>query len=147
MTEGASELIEAYWRMHRKEHDAKAHAATDHKINETRLLMLLKRVHPEGMKVNELSRAMHVTSPFVTQLLNQMEEGNLIVRRRDTQDRRMVQIGLTEQGLEAAAGVHDFFHKLFAGLAERLGPEDSYKLAELMHKAMDYMEETLSKKG
>ncbi|GBF75092.1 MarR family transcriptional regulator [Paenibacillus sp. 598K] len=146
MSEGVQELTEAFWRMHRKELDAKAHAATDYKTNETRLLMLLQHRHPQGMKVSELSRAMRVTSPFVTQLLNQMEASELIVRRRDEHDRRMVRIGLTEQGLTAATGVHNFYYGLFVGLADRLGPEDSRKLADLMHRAMDYMDETFSKK-
>ncbi|MFS0724122.1 MarR family winged helix-turn-helix transcriptional regulator [Paenibacillus sp. 1P07SE] len=147
MSESVNELIGAFVRMHRRELENKAHAATEYKMNEGRVLMQLKSVHPEGMKVSELSRALFVTSPFVTQLLNQMEESGLIVRKRDAQDRRIVRIGLTDQGLEAARAVYEHFRKLFVGLAGHLGEADSRKLAELLNRTMDYMEKTLPKKG
>lgn len=40
--------------------------------------MFLNEANGEGKMASEISRALHVTSPFVTQLLNRMEKKGLV---------------------------------------------------------------------
>ncbi len=108
--------------------------------------MLLKEAEPEGMKVLDLSKEMRVSSPFVTQQLNRMEENGLIVRIKDDADRRIVNICLTDKGRAAAEEVTEHFVKMIAGLCERLGEEDSRELARLINLAFDYFDEKFAER-
>lgn len=137
------ELIEVFNRFHRKEYEEKVYS--DHKMNEARTLLILKGAHPEGMMVRDLSSVLRVSSPFVTQLLNSMEESGLIFRKKNDQDRRSVYITLTEQGMRDTENIERHIYKFYVGLADRLGEEDSRQLAKLMNHAMDYIEEKMFK--
>lgn len=143
MRTDVQELIEVFHRLHRKEYEEKAYS--DHKINEARTLLILKSAHPEGMMVRDLSNVLRVSSPFVTQLLNSMEESRLIFRNKNDQDRRSVHITLTEQGMRDAENIDRHIYNFYVGLADRLGEEDSRQLAKLMNLAMDYFEEKMFK--
>ncbi|MBJ6360315.1 MarR family winged helix-turn-helix transcriptional regulator [Paenibacillus sp. GCM10012307] len=113
-------------------------------MHETRLLMLLENAGPEGMKVLDLSKDMQVTSPFVTQQLNRMEDNGLIVRTKGEEDRRIVKISLTDKGRAAADREKEHFKRMLAGLCEHLGEADSRELARLMNLAFDYFEEKMT---
>lgn len=90
------------------------------------------------MKVSEISRLMHVTSPAVTQFLKGLEADGLVERRSDQADRRAVGIVLTEQGMDVAQRAESGFSAVFGGLAEHLGEEQSNQLADLLMKAFQY---------
>lgn len=132
-------LLDAIARFDRKELKSKA-LHKDRKQNEARALFLLKRAGSDGMSVSELSRALHVTSPFVTQQLNSMQEKGLIHRNKDPLDGRIVRIVLTDKGRVAVEEVEKNFRKLLIGLAEHLGEEDTLQLAKLLNKSKDYMD-------
>ncbi len=138
------DLIELFVRFQHKEFEAKAYSP-DHRMNEARTLMLLMDAHPQGLKVLELSKELRVSSPFVTQQVNAMEASGLIVRIRDTEDRRNVFIRLTDEGVQSAETVKKHFYELFVGLAHHLGEEDSHRLARLMNRALDYIDDRIFK--
>ena len=98
---------------------------------------------PEGrpMKVSEISRLMHVTSPSITQFVKELEACGLVERRIDPTDRRVVEIVLTEQGEKTAQKAEELFSATFRGLAEYLGEDESNQLAELLSKAYRYFNE------
>ena len=112
----------------------------DHKLNEYRVLRWLRTSEAKGMKVSELSKALQVTSPFITQLLNHMERKELIIRKRDSKDGRIVRSYLTDEGKRLIVDAEQKFRHRFIGLVEHLGEEDSRKLADLLGKTLDYME-------
>lgn len=138
--QAADQLLKALARFNRKDPRGKALRA-DHNQSEARILYLLKIAGPNGMKVSELSRAQHVTSPFVTQQLNSMQERELIERMKDPADGRIVRIVLTEKGRKAAEEVDRNFRSMFVGLARHLGEEDTLLLAELLNKSFDYFDQ------
>ncbi|TDQ37727.1 MarR family winged helix-turn-helix transcriptional regulator [Aureibacillus halotolerans] len=111
----------------------------DHTANEFRILHLLK-MHPEGMKVSDVSTKLEVTSPFVTQLINSMEKQGVIDRRRSSDDRRVVMLMLTDKGEQAARKIETYMHHFFDGLVAYLGDEESRKLTELLHHVFDYLD-------
>src|SRR5947208_2056264 len=65
------------------------------------LLAQLER-HPEGLKMNELSRLLMVTGGNITAIVDQLEKEGL-VERQSTEDRRAWRIGLTSCGTNAFA--------------------------------------------
>src|SRR5688572_11280476 len=61
------------------------------------LMSQLER-HPEGLKMNELSRRMMVTGGNVTAIVDQLEGEGLVERLDDADDRRAFRIRLTKSG-------------------------------------------------
>ncbi|MEP6763714.1 MAG: MarR family transcriptional regulator [Gemmatimonadaceae bacterium] len=62
------------------------------------VLRILRGAEPEGLCRNELRDRLVTRMPDVTRLLDRMEDLGLIVRTRDTSDRRLVSTGITKQG-------------------------------------------------
>jgi DNA-binding MarR family transcriptional regulator len=94
-----------------------------------------------AMKVSEISRLMHVTSPSITQFIKELEANGLVERQIDLTDRRSVGVSLTEQGEKIAQQVEAIFSASFRGLVEFLGEEESEQLAKLLSKAFCYFHE------
>src|SRR5687768_3722158 len=64
------------------------------------LLSQLER-HPEGLKMNELSRLLMVTGGNVTAIVDQLEHEALVERLDEPSDRRAYRIRLTRSGERA----------------------------------------------
>ena len=76
--------------------------------------------HPEGLKMNELSRRLMVTGGNVTGLTDQLEKEGFVVRDLDPNDRRSFTVRLTAHGRESfdrMARAHEqWVVELFGGL-------------------------------
>ncbi len=114
------------------------------KPSEIRVLFCIKKgLKPDTpeMKVSEISKLLHVTSPTITQLLKGLEANGLIERNIDPTDRRAVGITLTEQGEIVTQQAAAAFTASLHGLIEYLGEEQSDQLAELLTKVFHYYNE------
>lgn len=113
--------------------------------SEIQLLFCIKkgmtRSDAPAMKVSELSKYMHVTSPTVTQLLKGLEANGLVERHIDPTDRRAVRVQLTPRGEMVSQKAADAFFASFSGLVDHLGEERSNQLAELLTDAFVYFTE------
>lgn len=92
------------------------------------------------MKVSEISKLLHVTSPSVTQLLKGLETNGFIERHTDPVDRRAVEVKLTEQGEALLKQSMRTFTQSMDGLVAYLGEEESQQLAALLSKAFRYFD-------
>ncbi len=74
-------------------------------------LRLLRGRHPEPLPTLALAARLVSRAPDITRLLDKLEQRGLIARRRPADNRRVVQVGLTEAGLallgELDAAVRD----------------------------------------
>src|SRR5712692_5795900 len=114
------------------------------KPSEIRILFCIKKgtsLNSPEMKVSEISKRMHVTSPTVTQLLNGLEAHGFIERHIDPIDRRAVGVKLTRKGEIVAQQAADAFAASMRGLIEYLGEEQSNQLVDLLSKAFRYFNE------
>lgn len=94
----------------------------------------------EELSVSNLSLAMGVSKPFVTNALNGLMKEGLVERETDQTDRRMVMITVTQKGKEQMEKAKQHFMSGIRGLAEQLGEERSLLLAELLGEAYVYLE-------
>lgn len=92
------------------------------------------------VKTSDLSSQLRITPAAVTHLVNPLEKGGYLERLPDPNDRRVVLIGLTEQGKDLAQELIAHANKKLFGLIEHLGEEDSQKFIRLMSAAIDYFE-------
>ena len=97
------------------------------------LLSQLER-HPEGLKMNELSRLLMVTGGNVTTIVDQLEHEGLVERLDEPSDRRAYRIRLTRSGERAfgeMAGAHE---EWVVGLLEGLSRREREDLLRLLAK-------------
>lgn len=138
----AQKLLRAFTQFHRAEWHQRTIAGC--KPSEIRVLFCIKKgLKPDcpEMKVSEISKVLHVTSPTITQLLKGLETNGLIERSIDPTDRRAVGITLTKKGELVTVQAADAFFASMNGLIEYLGEEQSNQLAELLSKVLQYYDE------
>jgi DNA-binding MarR family transcriptional regulator len=104
------------------------------------LMAQLER-HPEGLKMNELSRLLMVTGGNVTGIVDQLEKEGLVERLDEPADRRAFRIRLTRSGdktfAEMARAHERWVVELLAGLSGRERDELLKLLAKLKSHAME----------
>ncbi len=117
------------------------------KPSEIRALFCIKHgsTADAPMKVSDISKQLHVTSPTITQLLKGLEASKLVERHNDPTDRRTIGISLTEKGNYVAQMASDSFSESLHGLMNYLGEEQSNELADLLFKVYSYFEEHAAK--
>jgi DNA-binding MarR family transcriptional regulator len=63
------------------------------------LLRILRGAHPEGLTCGEIAERMINRDPDVTRLVDRLAERKLVTRERDTNDRRVVRVFISRDGL------------------------------------------------
>lgn len=111
------------------------------------LLAIMRQEEHRPPTVTELSTCTHTSPAAVTHLINSLEESGLIERQRASEDRRVVQIGLTERGFARAENLMGEAHSALSGLVEYLGEEDSKTLIRLMAKMIAYFSAVTAEGG
>ncbi|RPK14870.1 MarR family winged helix-turn-helix transcriptional regulator [Priestia endophytica] len=91
-------------------------------ITPTKYYMLKFIYEKEKCMVVDVSKKLELSSGATTITLNQLEKYNLIERRRDSRDRRIVWLTLSEQGKELVRNAlkkrDEFWGKMLAVLTE-----------------------------
>ena len=104
------------------------------------LMAQLER-HPEGLKMNELSRMLMVTGGNITAIVDQLEKEGLVERLDEPDDRRAFRIRLTKGGdktfAEMARAHEDWVVELLGGLSSRERDELLKLLAKLKQHAVE----------
>lgn len=97
--------------------------------------------HPEGLKMNELSRLLMVTGGNVTAIVDQLEGEGLVERVDEPADRRAFRIQLTRTGersfAEMARAHEEWVVELFAGITKREQEELLKLLAKVKQHAVE----------
>ena len=104
------------------------------------LMAQLER-HPEGLRMNELSRLLMVTGGNVTAIVDQLEKEGLVERFDEPADRRAFQIHLTRAGersfTEMARGHEEWVVGLLEGMSRREQDELLRLLAKVKQHAVE----------
>src|ERR671922_1975577 len=104
------------------------------------LMAQLER-HPEGLKMNELSRLLMVTGGNVTAIVDQLEKEGLVERLDEPSDRRAFLIRLTSAGeksfAEMARAHEEWVVELLSGLSRREQDELLRLLARAKEHALE----------
>lgn len=114
-----------------------------YKPSEIRVLTCIKEKtqHITEIKVSEISKQLSVTMPSVTPILNKLEQHNLITRRIDKKDRRVVLVTLTCEGKSVADAALAKTNHTFTLLEEYIGLDDSKELTRLLTKVYAFFNE------
>ncbi len=138
------QLLHAFMQMHRAESEWHKRPLADCTPSELRVLFCIQRGHDTkatDIKVSQISRLLHVTSPAVTQLLKGLEARGLVERHPDATDKRTVNFRLTTRGEAAVQQTRCQFMASIRGLIEHLGEAQSAQLAALLTQTFAYFSE------
>ena len=102
------------------------------------MLVMRFRADQQAFTVTEISNLLRITPAGVTHLINPLEAAGYVERLPDPKDRRIVLIGLTDKGTQAAEALMAEVEENLIGLIQHLGEEDSQTLIRLLSKAIEF---------
>lgn len=85
----------------------------------------------------ELARMACVDTGAVTRLLDRIEAKGLVKRIRSSEDRRVVNLELTEEGVRSAAGVPYVMADVLNGALEGFSEEEVRQLKDMLRRMLD----------
>ncbi|MFT5141612.1 MAG: DNA-binding MarR family transcriptional regulator [Rhodothermales bacterium] len=88
------------------------------------VLRILQGKDPALMTCSDVGSRLLDRTPDVTRLLNRLEAAGHVVRKRAAQDRRIVEVGITETGRELLSTMHPHVEAVHATLARHLTEAD-----------------------
>lgn len=100
-------------------------------------LRILRGAHPDALPCSAVGNRMVTPVPDVTRLLDRLEKAGLVSRHRDTEDRRVVQVGITEEGLARLAELDDPLDGWLQDELRPLSEEELTTLVELLEPLRD----------
>lgn len=115
----------------------------EHGISGTQydILYVLHQSGEEGVKLNELSQRLWVTSGNVTGLVDRLEEAGYIERKPHPDDRRITLAVLTEQGRELFAHICPQHVARVQRLMSALTTSEQIVLRDLLNRLADKADE------
>ncbi|QJW85924.1 MarR family transcriptional regulator [Ramlibacter terrae] len=87
--------------------------------------------------VAELARECRLDTGAMTRMLDRLEAKGLVARVRSSQDRRVVNLELTDSGREAAAQIPAELCKVQNALLQGLSVPEWEQLKSLLHRVLD----------
>jgi DNA-binding MarR family transcriptional regulator len=98
-------------------------------------LRLLKAEHPGTLPTLMLASKLVSHAPDITRLLDKLAERGLVARERMTDNRRVVQVGITEEGIAVLKKLEKPVRECHERQLGHLGPDQLDALVQLLHAA------------
>jgi DNA-binding MarR family transcriptional regulator len=98
-------------------------------------LRLLKAAYPKKVATLHLAGRLVSRAPDITRLLDKLQERALIDRERPADNRRVVNVGITEKGLALLDELADEVRQCHVRQLGHLQPDEMRLLIELLRKA------------
>ena len=108
-------------------------------LHRSQAMALCKLFVQDGMTQSEIAQQLSVQGATVTDMLQRMEEGGMVTRRRDRADNRLVRVYLTDAGREKERSIMEQFLKLESAVFAGFDEGERVKLRQLLNRAMDNM--------
>ncbi len=107
------------------------HGVTQAQYN---VLRILRGCHPEHYTCTEVGVRLLDRTPDVTRLLIRLESRGLVRRERAAHDRRVVQVSITEAGLDVLSRLDEPVENTIARLGSHLSEAELTQLSALLEK-------------
>lgn len=104
-------------------------------------LRILRGAGAEGLACSEVAERLISRDPDITRLLDRMESRGLIVRARESQDRRVVKTRITEAGLRLLAELDGPVQELHRRQLRHLSGREIRQFSNLLERARKLVEE------
>ena len=108
------------------------------------VLRILRGAGDEGLACSEVGERLISRDPDITRLLDRLESRGLIVRARESQDRRVVKTRITDAGLRLLSELDGPVQELHRRQLRHLSAREIQQLSNLLERARKQVEETQS---
>jgi DNA-binding MarR family transcriptional regulator len=98
------------------------------------VLRILRGAEPDGLACSTISERMISHDPDMTRLLDRMDKRELIIRQRQSDDRRVVKVKVTSGGLELLKRLEAPIHELHKRQFAHMGAGRVKVLADLLEE-------------
>lgn len=99
------------------------------------VLRLLRGEHPKTLPTLTLAARLVSRAPDITRMLDKLEQRALVYRDRPAENRRVVRIGITDEGRTLLRRLDTLVRDCHRRQLGHLPPERLRKLADLLHAA------------
>ncbi len=93
-----------------------------------------------SVTMGELSRTLDVPLSTATRIADWMVERGYVQRLHDPADRRVVRLGLTDEGRELYRTIHRFIRERIESILQEFSPAERDSLIHLMRRLSDILE-------
>jgi DNA-binding MarR family transcriptional regulator len=105
-------------------------------LNQYNVLRILRGSLPDGLASSEIADRMITRDPDVTRLVDRLEKRGLVTRVRGRQDRRVVEVRITEKGQELLSTLDGHVDRFPRNMLGHLGPRKLEQLSGLLEQAL-----------
>lgn len=81
-------------------------------------------------RASDIAQALHISAGTLTTEVALLEKKGCLIRRQDTQDRRIVRLAATERGIKANEAHQEFHRKMVADVTSNLSEEETESLVK-----------------
>ena len=110
--------------------------SADLTVPQYNVLRILRGSHPTRLTSSDVGDRMIARDPDVTRLVDRLVTRGLVARVRSRQDRRVVEVGVTEGGLALLRELDTHVAKMPKALLGHLGAKRLRQLADLLDAAI-----------
>jgi len=105
-------------------------------LHQYNVLRILRGSQPSALPSGEIATRMISRDPDITRLVDRLEKRGLVARIRGRQDRRVVEVAITEKGLELLNGLDEHVDRFPRSMLGHLGPKRLEQLGVLLEQAL-----------
>ncbi|QDU88680.1 HTH-type transcriptional regulator MhqR [Pirellulimonas nuda] len=107
-------------------------------------LRLLRSIYPDGMPTLMLGSRLISRAPDMTRLLDRLEQRGLLVRERKSENRRVVEVQITENGLKLLDEIYEAVQECHRQQLGHLSKKALRELSDLLRQARQPHEDSMN---
>jgi DNA-binding MarR family transcriptional regulator len=100
--------------------------------NQYNVLRILRGSHPTRLACSDIAERMIARDPDITRLVDRLSRQGLVTRVRSRQDRRVVEVGLTDKGRDVLRSLDAHVNRMPKAVLGHLGTTKLKQLGELL---------------
>lgn len=89
---------------------------------------------------SEIGTCLDLTAGRVANIIKQLEQKGYVIRKRDEEDQRRIEIELTDKGRITAAGIREAALLRHQQILERLGQQDAHELISIARRVLQTLQ-------
>jgi DNA-binding MarR family transcriptional regulator len=105
-------------------------------LHQYNVLRILRGSHPAALPSGEIATRMISRDPDITRLVDRLEKRGLVARIRGRQDRRVVEVAITDEGLNLLHSLDEHVDRFPRSMLGHLGPKKLEHLGVLIDQAL-----------
>ena len=107
-------------------------ATADLTNNQYNVLRILRGSHPSRLACGDIADRMIARDPDITRLIDRLSRRGLVARVRSRQDRRVVEVAITDKGLEVLRSLDPHVNRMPQAMLGHLGARKLKQLGGLL---------------